>query len=434
MVPHCAHNSPWAWICKSLVALGITLAGCAPVASDDLVADAVPEDPHTATASTTKPVATSYHQEQECNDTFEQAESLADISTLELSGTIAAGAAGVDRDVFMLDGARAGDRIQIDLTVHNGMDVVVGLLDAEQHLLAYLDPFNPITGPDHIDLTLQAPTSNLYLTVATHAAVSAARAYTVTFTRRTDESILGYHPQTLVLNFSGASQVCIGNRPPVDVPSFDAAAIDPRFAGLTEDIIQLVLQKVREDYAGLTIAIYRDGDPAIPPTDYSTLHFGTYDPRLLGLAEEIDPYNSEPAQQAILFTDTFALFKVLRPTQDQIAQVLANVASHEAGHLLGLRHTVDPVDLMDVTATARQMLGDQTFGVARLADAVLPLGFQDAPQLLAWSLGGALTQQDKTRQLAQRRLSPAEPATGELDFYISRETLGTGCGHADAHH
>ena len=111
------------------------------------------------------------------------------------------------------------------------------------------------------------------------------------------------------------------------------------------------------------------------------LYFGTYDPQLLGLADNVDPYNSDSDQKAILFTDTFALFDVLSPDITAISQVLANTTAHEIGHLLGLRHTADIHDIMDTTANARQMLHRQWFTTANLNPSVIDFGQQDAPDV-----------------------------------------------------
>jgi hypothetical protein len=213
----------------------------------------------------------------------------------------------------------------------------------------------------------------------------------------------------------------------VDVPPFDIAAVNQEFAGQTEAAIELLIQEVREDYAGLNVTFYRDTDPDRPTEGYTSIYFGTSDTRLLGLADSIDPYNGEVHQSAILYTDTFSLFNQLHPGFDGTVGVLANVTSHEAGHLLGLRHTADPSDLMDVTASARQMLADQYFKVANLHSSVLPFGVQDAPTMLEWSVGGQLSV--RFRPESYRLYKTVEPG-GADDFYIPRSML-MDCGCLD---
>jgi len=315
------------------------------------------------------------------------------------------------------------------LILRAGTGVVMAILDDHQRIMAYTDPSSLINGPRVIDLTLHEPTSELIIVVAARSASAIDRPYSARLQMQWGAGVLGYQPQVIVLNYDGADSVKIGSRDPVYVPPFDAATIDGRLAGKTAALCDLVVQKVREDYAGLGIEIYGSGDPEIPAVPVSTVHFGTYDAALLGLADSIDPYNTLSEQNAIIFTDTFRLFNVLYPTIDEYAQVLANVASHESGHLLGLRHTEDVYDLMDITASARQMLADQWFRIADLHPSVLPTGLQDSPSLLAWALGGTLVSPsaNKVAQLQRTAAMVNDPN----DFYIPRSWLGMCAGESD---
>jgi hypothetical protein len=177
------------------------------------------------------------------------------------------------------------------------------------------------------------------------------------------------------------------------------------------------------------VTFYRDTDPDRPTEGYTSIYFGTSDSRLLGLADNIDPYNGNTRQSAILYTDTFSLFNQLHPGFNGTVGVLANVTSHEVGHLLGLRHTADPSDLMDVTASARQMLADQYFKLANLHSSVLPFGLQDAPAMLAWGVGGQLNARFRPEAHV---LYKSVPAGGPDDFYIPRSMLmDCGCLECD---
>ena len=109
---------------------------------------------------------------------------------------------------------------------------------------------------------------------------------------------------------------------------------------------------------------------------------------MLGVAEDVDEYDIKRGQRAIVFAESFAAFMQLDPTIDEMAQALANVASHEIGHLLGLVHTEDPTDLMDVTASLNALMRDQSFGKSPIYRIVFPLGYQDSAQLLLDSVGG----------------------------------------------
>ena len=404
------------------IALG--LAGCAPAAPAPLAGDS--DDSgllQVLSGRSPRPPAGGQYIENEPNDRFENADVVVSEDDVELVGGIAAGATDFDQDIYELGAASAGDRILVELDLDSGNDVVLGMLDDQQCLLAYVDPTSSVTGPREIDLVLHESTSLLYAVIATRSGSITPRAYSVRFTVERAAGLQGYQPQLVVLNFDGADAVRIGNRPFVDVPPFDAANISSRFAEQTEMVIAHVLELVREDYAGLGIEIYPSGDPAIPAGEHTTVYFGTYDSRLLGLADNIDPYNVDPSQSAILYTDTFSLFDVLRPSLEEISQALANVASHEAGHLLGLRHTEDIFSLMDITATARQMLSDQWFRNADLHPTVLPIGLQDAPALLAWTVGGSLIPPSSGK--VDRLYRQAAAVNDPNDFYIPRGLLGT---------
>jgi len=182
--------------------------------------------------------------------------------------------------------------------------------------------------------------------------------------------------------------VRISTRPSVDVPAFDAAYIDASFDGDTNALVRRIGEKVREDFAAYNVTILSTSEGSVADDTVTIVYFGRFDPALLGVAEGIDEYNAQSGQSAIVFTDTFAAFMPLRPTVGTMSQAIANVASHEIGHLLGLVHTQDPTDIMDVTASLRALTVDQDFGLAPIYEAVFPIGSQDSAQLLLDSVGG----------------------------------------------
>lgn len=413
--------------------------GCVPVTPIDdttppeQVLSFVPELPpatSTPTPSGQAQTFTTRHVEVEPNNNWTQAEAVAFGGSVELVGTISSSTTVKDVDIFRLGPAAAGMRLQADLSVNGTGDVQIGFFDAFGRILAYVDPISPTAGPDRVDIVLREATDEVYVVLAGRSSSTALRNYTVQIGLQPG-SVLPAPTQVVVLAFAGASQVRIGSRAPVNVPAFDIAAVNPAFAGLTEAAITRLMEMVREDYQGLNVAFYRDNDAGLPAGHRTTIYFGTSDTRLLGLADSIDPFNGNPSQSAIIYTDTFSLFNPLQPGFEGTIQVLANVTSHEAGHLLGLRHTSDPEDLMDVTATARQMLMDQWFKTSPLHTSVLPTGLQDSPTMLSWSVGGTLEPPMAFKQVARAKaLLPGDPA---LDFYIPRSLLGD-CGCLDCEH
>ena len=322
-----------------------------------------------------------------------------------------------DVDVYELGEMFAGDRLVVDIVSDSRLDAIVAVFDADANLL-YLnddrDYFAGLVDP-HIDFVLRRATDTCYVAVASSPSARSTGTYTLATAVMPEVDVPQPQPQTVLLNFDGTAAVEFGGRRPVVIPAFDADTISSSLAGDTDLLIDLILETVREDYAGLNVEVYTSRDGVDPGPDISTIHFGAYDRALLGVAENIDEFNERAIQEGIVFTDTFQVFNVLDPTIEQFAQALANVASHEIGHLLGLVHTADTRGLMDITASLRQLMRDQVFSRSPLENLTFPLGFQDAPLALIESVGGDLA--------AVRSLSIAQ-----LESYAARVMI-VGDGH-----
>ncbi|MHC4697573.1 MAG: hypothetical protein ACYTFA_12610, partial [Planctomycetota bacterium] len=231
-------------------------------------------------------------------------------------------------------------------------------------------------------------------------------------------------PDVVLLVFDGAENVRIGRRAAVDVPPFDAAGIDPVYAGRTEEMIAGIVAGMREDYMAFDVTILSTSEGDQYDGTMSRLFFGTFDAALLGVAEGIDEFNATRDQEAIVFTDTFSAFsQLVPPAVSDMSAAIANVASHEMGHLLGLVHTRDSLGVMDVTAGLSELLDDQDFRVSPLYSDVFPIGYQDAIQTLIDTVGGdglepRQRQMIKDRDPARLRGHPAGPPARSR-FYLS---------------
>ena len=117
----------------------------------------------------------------------------------------------------------------------------------------------------------------------------------------------------------------------------------------------------------------------------------------------------------------------LDPSVAEMAQTMANVASHEIGHLLGLNHTQDPLGVMDITATAYQLMQDEAIRRSPLNASIFSTGFQSGVSLLVAAGGGsgsalALRSMD---DLAFKLQDPREAARAILGSVRVRKDLFT---------
>jgi hypothetical protein len=303
-----------------------------------------------------------------------------------------------DVDVFALGSGLYGDRITIDVTGHDGLNTVAALFDANQEIIDanddrsyYMSQTNP-----YIANTLRADSGTLYLTIAvsraTHFANAGGRydngSYSIRISRQPDQAVSSVKPQIVYLDFVGGANVRIASEPIEQMRPFSAESISARLAGQTPYIRSLMLDHMRKDFANYNVVLVDGSQSPAPSVPHSKLYVGNYNASYLGLADNVDTGNSSLEQKAIIYAEDLSMYESLQPTAEEVGIALANIASHELGHLLGLEHANEQGDLMATAASARQILEvDAVFKRSRVQTAVFPIGMQNGPTLLMQNVG-----------------------------------------------
>jgi hypothetical protein len=326
-----------------------------------------------------------------------------------------------------------GDRLEVEVkALTSGLDTTVAVFDDQEcltHLNDDLHFYNKQLDP-YMQFVVRKATTSCYLAVTSSPRSDSVGEYRLYISRTSGQEAAPPRGQVVYLNFEGGDDVTIGRRDPVDVPRFSGSMIASEFSNDTEALIRGVVERVRLDYArfNVTIVSSRDSDP--PSASHTTVYFGSYNPSLLGIADSVDHFNERPVQDAIIFVDTFNVFMSQEPTVDEMVNALANVASHEIGHLLGLHHTADVEGIMDTTAGLRQMLAPQWFKCSPINLDTFRVGYQDSPDLLLRNVGASpSTGRNAKIRFTQLYRDPwydEEPGLPARSFMI----FGTACpGH-----
>ncbi|MEK6800274.1 MAG: matrixin family metalloprotease [Planctomycetota bacterium] len=367
----------------------------------------------------------STYYESSSNDLLDLAEPIAWNNDIEvISGKISS---SDDVDVYDLGPGGAGDHVVVTMAPDAELNAAVALFDGSGDTLLVNDHRNVYLGRQgpFIDVVIRRPSEACYVAVATTPGFSGVGEYLLGTSIDVQTPLPDPRPDVVVLDFDAERGVRVGSRPVIDVPDFDAVDISADYSGMTDEIVRLVVEMVREDFEGLDVTILSTSEGVRPEKTMSRVHFGVFDAALLGVAEGVDEYNAASGQAAIVFTDTFEAFMQLHPSAEEIAKAIANVASHEIGHLLGLVHTEDPDDLMDVTASLRELMVDQDFRRAPIYEAVFPIGDQDSLQMLLDSVGGDASVARGMRESRDRMKVRVEDGGGSP---ARKATMLGGCG------
>jgi hypothetical protein len=330
----------------------------------------------------------------EPNDGFSKAiEALfATGNTACLQGTVAMIG---DMDVFEIGPLVAGDVLKVDAeTPTSDLDVAVAIFDGQYRLVYYNDDRGG-TGSKALDAYIEwvvRHAGDPYYLVVSHSGFAPQNRFTGSYRVEVEVGGNAQVPppagQILLLDFDGG-QVDSPALGQVTLDPFDAGHISSIYQGQTDLVKEFIRATFEQNFERFDVTILTTDDPLPPPgTEYSVVHFGGYSTDAFGIADGVDPYNTDFCDDAIIFTESFDphLFSV-DPTAVEMGIAIGNIGSHEAGHLLGLNHVDDDRALMDDESVADAFLDDQEFMEAALSVDLMPIGVQDAVLLLEETVG-----------------------------------------------
>lgn len=294
-------------------------------------------------------------------------------------------------DVFKIPGLNVGDRVIISIETTSGdLDAVAALFDDLENMVAFNDDrasdssdLDPL-----IDVTIRGKAGDYFVGVAPFSVGDTAGDYSidVEVLRQAGDS----DPQTQIvfLNFEGGTGILVENviDQPLDLEAFSAADVGLA-AGETQALKNRIVELVEDRYAGYDLVVQSSDEFFEPTVPHSTIFFGGFNRSAFAISQQIDTFNQDLNDDAIIFTRSFSNAFSETPTAEEMATAIANTVAHEIGHLLGLVHTKACDDLMDTTCGNDSILRAQEFSRAPLDDSVFPIGFQDSTEILTWVLG-----------------------------------------------
>jgi len=306
-----------------------------------------------------------------------------DDGLFRLKGTVAT---TNDLDVFLLGSFSAGDRIFAEALAVNSLDVSIAIFDGEGRLATDNDDLSNSNLDAEVDFIVRHDSDSYYL-VVTRSAFAESRRRTGTYTANVEVSRGGSVPgpvqQVVYLKFDGG-RLDSPNLGEFDLDPFDAGAISRAYDGDTQEMKDTILAVMRQNYEPFNVIVESSDDFEPNGTQaVSTIWFGGFNEQAFGIAENVDLYNAELCDDAIIFTESFSPFLFSStPSAEEMGIAIGNVATHEAGHLLGLNHVDDDLDIMDDRSAADAFLLDQEFMESPLSTDIMPIGTQDGVLLL----------------------------------------------------
>jgi hypothetical protein len=309
-------------------------------------------------------------------------------STGQLQFTGAIDHAG-DIDVYELGTLSPGDRVYADVQRINGnLDAVAAIFDSREYLVAFNDDrtpdgsnLNPL-----IDIIIRGDTDAYYLAIIAYPGTSSFGQYQATVKVQRQVGEPPPQAQTVYLDWAGGDNIQVPNVGTFNLPPFSATQVGFP-ASQTKSLKQRVQEIVRDRYADYDLIVLSSDDNPQPSEPHSTVYFGGVDAQAFAISQQIDTFNKDPSDAAIVFTSGFPGAFSHTPSLEQMAQAIGNTVAHEVGHLLGLVHTADCSDLMDTSCANDRILSTQEFSTAPVDRSVFPFGMQPETDILSWLIG-----------------------------------------------
>jgi hypothetical protein len=204
-------------------------------------------------------------------------------------------------------------------------------------------------------------------------------------------------PQTVYLNFAGGMDFTVAGLPPFTFGEFDANDINSAWgAAETATIKTKIIEAMEDAYTNgdgkrYNITFVSSDDAEWPGPNSLVLHFGgniIEGDFALGIADYIDPRNDTVAGNGAIFTDDWSVLFFPAATAAEMGEVIGQVAAHETGHLLGMRHVEEEED--DIMYTPFDDLRPRMFLNSPLSGREqfnAQIGFQNGPRYLEEVLG-----------------------------------------------
>ena len=317
-------------------------------------------------------------ESEEPNNNFSQAQAVnADaLRTVQIAGSFSA---QNDLDVFSLGDLVEGETISVQMRSSRivlGREMALVIFDGDLNA-ANAAGVSPSLIFEEVLTHVVRKSGHYYL------ALSSGELFTQTYSvvvALGTETVPPPRPQTVFLNFNGISSLNIGSVRFRNLLPFSSTNLAINHAAIAADI----LQRVRNDFGNLNISIVSSYDTFAPAQPHSTIYITGSEDGYFGLAESIDWYNENPQDNAVVFAGSLA--KSASST-GRFSQLVANVVTHETGHLLGLIHTDDNTEIMDISTPTFMLEMDQAFHRAPLASKEFPIGWEDTLELLTFTLG-----------------------------------------------